>query len=162
MLVQRAYATLRQWRALRAPVELRNAHAARLCYVTTMTRGAGNVLTSKCLRSALVCVDFSKSTELLLTCVFVCNTWSRAQYMHTTTVFSGDEVLQIQDMWSAFTRSSSSVDDAMMRHNAGCAHANITMKDPFDSTHVAETTLFRILWPHRAFIQHNSVLFPDR
>ena len=56
------------------PWWLRNAHAARLCYITTMTRGAGNVLTSKCLRSALVCVNFSKSAELLLTRVFVCNT----------------------------------------------------------------------------------------
>ena len=61
----------------------------------------------------------------------------------TTAVFPGDEVLQIHDMWPAFTRSSSSVDDAVMRHNTGCALANITMKDPFDSTHAAETTMFR-------------------
>ena len=61
----------------------------------------------------------------------------------TTTVFPGDIVLHIQDMWQAFTRSSSSVDDAMMRHNAGCAHVNITMEDPFDSTHAAETTMLR-------------------
>ena len=55
--------------------------------------------------------------------------------------FSGDEVLHIQDMWLALTQSSSSVDSAVMRHNAGCAHANITIEDPFDLTHAAETIM---------------------
>ena len=63
----------------------------------------------------------------------------------TTAVFLSDRVLHIQDMWQAFTQSSSSVDDAVMRHNAGCAHANITIEDPFGLIHAAETTMFRNL-----------------